>query len=172
MQMTMFATGTGAGLQDNIYERSQSVKRVSIFRDMNQEYMSLLTPLFERYSCPSGATVIQQGQPADYLYLILDGKVQVNYKPYDGAPITITHVGKDGLFGWSAVVGSRTYTSSVTAIEDLETYRIQGSELRKLCMEHPEAGKEILEQLANAASSRWKNSHEQVKAILVNAMKN
>ena len=160
------------GMRDNICKRSESVKRASILRNMDQEYMDFLTPLLERYSCPSGVTVIQQGQPAEYLYIILGGKVQVNYKPYDGAPITVTHIGKDGLFGWSAVVGSRTYTSSVTAIEQLETYRIQGSELRKLCMEHPEAGKEILERLASVVSSRWKNSHEQVKTILINAMKN
>jgi CRP-like cAMP-binding protein len=103
--------------------------------------------------------------------LIVDGKVQVSYKPYDGTPITVGHVEKDGVFGWSAVVGSQTYTSSVMAIEHLETYRIQGKDLRKLCMEHPEAGKEILERIANVVSSRWKNSHEQVKSILLNGMK-
>lgn len=144
--------------------------RIPIFSDMNPEYTNLLQPLMERYSCPSGATVIKQGQPADYLYLIIDGKVQVTYKPYDGTSITVTHVEKDGVFGWSAVVGSGTYTSSVTAIEKLDTFRIHGKELRKLCVKHPDAGREILERIANVVSSRWTNSHEQVKAILVNAM--
>ena len=106
--------------QDNILKMPE---QVAIFNDMDQQYVNLLKPLFERYSCPSGFTVIEQGQPADYLYVILDGKVQVTYKPYDGTPITVAHVEKDGVFGWSAVVGSRTYTSSVTAIEDLDTFR-------------------------------------------------
>ena len=154
--------------QDNMVEMPA---RVPTFNDMNQDYINLLQPLFERYSCPSGAVVIQQGQPAEYLYLIVDGKVQVTYKPYDGTPITVAHVEKDGVFGWSALVGSRTYTSSVTAIEDLDTFRIHGNDLRKLCVEHPEAGKEILERIASVVSSRWKNSHEQVKSILVNGMK-
>lgn len=145
--------------------------RVPTFSDMDQEYVNLLTPLFERYSCPSGELVIQQGQPAEYLYLIIEGKVQVTYKPYDGTTITVAHVEKDGVFGWSAVVGSRRYTSSVIAIEALDTFRIHGDELRKLCVTHPEAGREILERIANVVSSRWKNSHEQVKAILVNGMK-
>ena len=164
----IFATGMAWGRQDNMLKMPD---RVPVFNDMNAEYLNLLKPLFERFSCPSGATVIQQGQPADYLYLIIDGKAQVTYKPYDGVPITVAHVEKDGVFGWSAVVGSRTYTSSVTAIEDLETYRVQGNELRKLCVEHPEAGKEILDRIANGVSSRWKNSHEQVKSILMNGMK-
>lgn len=144
--------------------------RVRVFNDMNAEYLNLLMPLFEHFSCSSGATVIQQGQPAEYLYLIVNGKAQVTYKPYDGAPITVAHVEEDGVFGWSAVVGSRTYTSSVTAIEDLDTYRIQGNELRKLCVDHPEAGKEILERIASGVSARWKNSHEQVKSILMHGM--
>jgi CRP-like cAMP-binding protein len=138
---------------------------------MNQEYVNLLEPLFEHFSCRSGAVVIEQGKPADYLYLIVDGKVQVTYKPYDGTAITVGHVEKDGVFGWSAVVGSQTYTSSVTAIEDLETVRIHGNDLRKLCVEHPDAGREILERIASVVSSRWTNSHEQVKSILVNGMK-
>jgi CRP/FNR family transcriptional regulator, cyclic AMP receptor protein len=153
--------------QDN---KLKMLDRVATFSNMNPNYVKLLEPLFERYACPSGTTVIQQGQPADYLYLILDGKVQVSYKPYDGASITVSHVEKDGVFGWSAVVGSRTYTSSVTAIEDLETYRIHGNELRKLCVDHPEAGREILERIASVVSSRWNNSHEQVKSMLVNGM--
>ncbi len=147
------------------------LERVATFINMNQDYVKLLEPLFERYACPSGTTVIEQGQPADYLYLILDGKVQVSYKPYDGSSITVSHVEKDGVFGWSAVVGSRTYTSSVTAIEDLDTYRIHGNELRNLCANHPEAGKEILERIAGVVSSRWNNSHEQVKSMLVNGMR-
>jgi CRP-like cAMP-binding protein len=168
MQMMIFATGTVCTCQDNIFIM---LDRVAIFSNMNQDYVKLLEPLFERYTCPSGATVIEQGQPADYLYLILDGKVQVSYKPYDGTSITVAHVEKDGVFGWSAVVGSRTYTSSVTAIEDLDSYRIHGNELRKLCVEHPEAGRDILERIANVVSSRWTNSHEQVKSMLVNGMK-
>ena len=146
------------------------MKRVPTFSDMNEQYVNLVKPLFERYSCRSGTIVIQQGQPAEYLYLVLDGQVQVSYKPYDGTAITVAHVGKGGLFGWSAVVGSESYTSSVTAIENLDSFRIRGKALRKLCREHPEAGKEILERLANVVSSRWANSHEQVKSLLVNAL--
>ena len=172
MQIMIFATGRSLRYNDKMNKRYQSVKRILIFKNMNEEYVNLLKKLFEPYTCPAGVTVIEQGARADYLYLVLDGKAQVSFKPYDGLPITVSHVGKNGLFGWSAVVGSRTYTSSVTAIENLETVRIHGNELRKLCVENPEAGKEILERLATAVSSRWKNAHEQVKAMLLQGLKN
>ena len=146
------------------------MRQLSILKYMKEEHATLFQRLFERYSFRSGTVVVQQGAPAEYFYLVISGKAQVSFKPYDGTPITVSHVGKDGLFGWSAVVGSPTYTSSVTATEDLETYRIRGSRLRNLCIDAPEAGKDILERLANTVGSRWKNAHEQVKSLLVQGM--
>ena len=138
---------------------------------MKEEHAKLFQRLFERYSFRSGTIVVRQGAPAEYFYLVISGKVQVSFKPYDGTAITVSHMGKDGLFGWSAVLGSRTYTSSVTAIDELETYRISGSRLRQLCADYPEAGRDILEHLANIVSSRWNNAHEQVKAMLLEVMR-
>lgn len=145
---------------------------VPAFEDLNDEYMGLLKPLFEPFSCPAGSVILQQGAPADYLYLILKGTVEMSFKPEDATPITISHVEKGGWFGWSAVVGSKKYTSSAIAVDDLETIRIHGNELRKLCMEQPEAGKVVLERLASNVSSRWKDAHQQVRSILAKGIKN
>ena len=137
-----------------------------LFRDVRKKYVNILYPLFVRVICTKGTVVIKQGDEAEFLYLIEKGKVEISYKPYDGEAMTITHVGRDGLFGWSALVGSSKYTSSAIAIEDVDALRIRGAELRALCVENPEAGKEILDRLANAVSSRWKDAHAQVRSIL------
>jgi CRP/FNR family transcriptional regulator, cyclic AMP receptor protein len=146
------------------------VKRSAIFEDLNETMLNVLTPLFEVFSCQPGTVIFQQGDRAEYLYLVMEGKVDMSFKPYDGNPITISHVEKGGLFGWSAVVGSDTYTSTAIAIEGLEAYRIEGSDLLKFCREHPEAGKDILERPADGVSSRWKDAHKQVQSILFQGM--
>jgi CRP-like cAMP-binding protein len=145
---------------------------VPAFEDLGDEYVNLLKPLFEPFSCQAGSIVLQQGAPADYLYLILNGQVEMSFKPDDGTPITISHVEKGGWFGWSAVVGSRKYTSSAIAIMNLETIRIHGNELRKLCVEQPKVGKVVLERLADNVSFRWKDAHNQVQSILTKGLKN
>ena len=144
--------------------------RPTIFAELDTETMDLLQPLLEPFSCRAGTVVLRQGTPAEHIYMIKRGKVEVSYKPYDGTPITVSILEKDGLFGWSAVVGSSKYTSSATAIEDLEAYRIKGSELRKFCMQHPDAGRDILERLASAVSYRWVDAHEQIKSMLMHGM--
>jgi CRP-like cAMP-binding protein len=146
--------------------------RLRVFANLSEEHLHVLEALMEAFTCRAGQAIIRQNFPAEYLYVITKGKVEISYKPYDGAPITITHVEAGGLFGWSAVIGSEKYTSSATAIEDLEAVRVHGNELRKLCASNPEAGREILNSLANSVSSRWKDAHEQVKAILEKGMNN
>lgn len=146
------------------------VHHLPIFDALSREHFSALEPLLETISCPAGDFVIEQDTPAEYLYIVLSGAVQISFKPYDGMPITISHVEPGGLFGWSAVIGSGKYTSSVIAIEPLEAARIRGSDLRKLTKRNPEAGREIMNSLADAISTRWKDAREQVKLILEKGM--
>jgi len=141
-----------------------------VFKGIDREYIALLQPLFERYSCTAKTAVIEQGAVADFLYLIESGRVEIFFKPYDDETITITHVEKYGIFGWSAVIGSTKYSSSAIAIEELTALRIRGRDLRKLCREYPHAGAMILDRLASAVSSRWKDAHSQVRSILENGM--
>ena len=143
---------------------------MAIFQELDEDLIDLLSPLFETFSCPPGTVIFQQGDQAEFLYLVIDGKVDMSFKPYDGTSITISHVGKGGLFGWSAVVGSDKYTSTAIAIGDVEAFRVHGSDLRKFCQEHPNEGKDILERLADGVSSRWKDAHKQVQSILFHGM--
>lgn len=115
--------------------------------------------------------IIQQGSKAEYIYVMARGRVEIIYKPYDGNAITVTHAEAGGVFGWSAVTGSRLYSSSGIAIEPVAGIRMRGDRIRKLCRENPEAGREILNCLADAVGSRWKDAHNQVRSILSHGMK-
>lgn len=144
--------------------------RLAIFKELDEDLIDLLSPLFEEFSCRPGTVIFRQGDQAEFLYVMIDGKVDMSFKPYDGIPITVSHVGRGGLFGWSAVVGSDKYTSTAVAIGDVEAFRVHGSDLRRFCREHPTEGKDILERLADGVSSRWKDAHKQVQSILLQGM--
>jgi CRP-like cAMP-binding protein len=147
------------------------MNRVTIFKGLDADELELLKPLFEVFSCQSGTFIFQQGEPADFLYLLIEGKVEMSFKPYDEVPITIAQVEKDDLFGWSAVVGSDKYTSSAMATENVVAYRVHGGELHKFCRDHPNAGQDILERLADCVSFRQTDAHRQVQSMILQGMK-
>ncbi len=142
-----------------------TLKDISLFQGLSVDEIRLVESLFEPRTCKKG-WVFEQGDPARYLYLVLEGVVEIRYKPYDGPPITITRVKDGGVFGWSAIAGNAVYTSGAICEEDCQVVRIQGSLLRSLCVKHPEIGATLLDRLADSVSMRWQDSHSQVRAIL------
>lgn len=151
-------------------EMLQELRAIPSFEDLNEETLRLVEPLFERYACPAGTVIFEQGDPALYLYLLLRGTVTLRYKPYDGPPLDLTQITPGGVFGWSAVVGNPSYTSGTVAKEDVEAIRIRGTALRGLAVRHPQAGHVILDKLAAKVANRWKNANQQVREILQEAI--
>ncbi len=143
---------------------------IPFLKDLPQEQFDLLAPLFMPFTASPKTVIFEQGDQAEYLYLISSGTVSIQYKPYDGPKIIITHLHTGDVFGWSSVIGGGTYTTSIVSEGSLEAIRIRGAELRELCKEHYEAGCAILEKLAEVVSPRWKNAKDQIRDMLQNKL--
>ncbi len=136
------------------------------FRGLSPDQLDLIAPLFEPIVVPAGTVIFKQGDEAVFLYVINQGSVTIQYKPYDGPMITLSHLRAGEVFGWSSVVGGETYTSDAISVNDVEALRLRGSDLVKLCEHEPQAGLAILDKLAEAVSPRWTYAREQIQSIL------
>ena len=136
------------------------------FRGLTREQFDLLVPLLEPCTVPGGTVIFKQGDEATHLYVIRNGAVTIQYKPYDGPIITLSHLQPGEIFGWSAVVGGQTYTSDAISITEVDTLRLRGSDLVQLCADHPKAGYAILEKLAEGVSPRWTYAKQQIQNVL------
>ncbi len=137
-----------------------------LLKSLGPEPWNLLAPFLESVHMPAGMAVFEQGDEATHLYLLLRGRVTISFKPHDGSQIVVARLRSGDVFGWSSVVGGRTYTSSAVCVTKIEALRIRGTDLRRVCQEHPQAGGLILERLAETVSPRWKNAREQIHRIL------
>jgi CRP/FNR family transcriptional regulator, cyclic AMP receptor protein len=146
------------------------ITRFPLFRDLSAADLKIISPLFSTQAYPLDAIIFEQGEPADCLYLLAEGEVQIRYKPYDGDPINLSRIKSGGVFGWSAVLGNAVYSSTAACSEDSEVLFVSGPELRHLLIAHPQTGRIVLDRLARAVSSRWVNAHAQIKKMLNNGI--
>lgn len=144
----------------------KALDSIPLFKDVDDHILQLLEPLFEPYSCIAEKVIFEQGDPALFIYLILAGTVEVNYKPYDGPPLTITTLTQGNIVGWSAAIGNATYTSGAVCREDCEAIRMSKRDLFDLCATEPEAGRIILNLLAESVSPRWQDAQSQIQVLL------
>jgi CRP-like cAMP-binding protein len=143
----------------------EALTHIPLFQNLLPSQIMLLDPLFEHFTCGPNTLIFEQGGKPEYLYVLLKGTVEINYKPYDGPPITLTRLHKWDVFGWSAVVGSKLYTSSSFGASYVDAIRIRGVDLWRLVRNHPETGKIILDRLAEYVSPRWTNAQDEVQAL-------
>jgi CRP-like cAMP-binding protein len=148
----------------------KTLESVPLFSDVDVYILQLLEPLFEPFAFQAGAVIFEQGDPAHYLYLVLEGTIEMRYKPYDGPPLTITSLAQGSIIGWSAVIGNPVYTSGAVSKDDCQTIRMSSRDLHKLCAREPEAGRIILNLLAESVSSRWQDARSQIQVLLNNTI--
>ncbi len=148
----------------------QDYAQLSIFTGLDGNQISQLTPYMVECQFPKDAMIFEQGQTADFLYILLSGEVVVRYKPYDGPPLNVARIEPGGVFGWSAALRRDVYTSGAIAVTETVAYRIRGSNLQVICAEHPNTGKILLERLASVIAERLRSTHTQVLDILTEGM--
>lgn len=148
----------------------QDYAQLSIFAGLDGNQISQLSPFMLEVQLHRDQVVFEQGNPAEYLYILLAGEVTIHYKPYDGPPLTVARIEPGGVFGWSAALRRDVYTSGAFAVQDSLAYRIRGTNLPVICNQYPETGKILLERLAGVIAERLRSTHTQVLGILTQGM--
>jgi CRP-like cAMP-binding protein len=169
----MFATRRLASGKLNYYQRfkglpmpSEAFNRLPIFQGMTAAQHDLLRPLFMLCDCNDQTVIFEQGEAAEFLYVVAEGEVVVSFKPDDGPAITVTRVLSGGVVGWSAALGSRRYTSGAYCAGNTRLLKIRGIDLRELCEQYPDTGVLLLDRLAAVIAQRLTNTHDQILALL------
>lgn len=162
----MFITRNPSCNRDTMQASSQTMRTNSFLKNLTPEQWNLLAPFFESVRASAGTAIFEQGDRATHLYVLLRGRVTISFKPHDGSQIVVARLRGGDVFGWSSVIGGRTYTSSAVCVTRVDALRIRGADLQRVCREHPQAGGRILERLAEVVSPRWKNAREQIQRIL------
>lgn len=137
-----------------------------LFQGLTPSQSMLVVPLFQSVYEPAGSIIFEQGGSAEYLYLVIDGEVNIRYKPDDGPALMVARIRPEGVVGWSSALGSPTYTSSAVCSTDCHMLRVKGQDLRALCENYPETGSLMLERLAVVIAERIRNTYEPVITLL------
>jgi CRP-like cAMP-binding protein len=142
----------------------------TLFHGLTPEQINLLQEMMIERKVSAGEVIFEQGDPATSMYIVIHGMIVVRHKPYDEPWIDVANIRKDGIFGWSAVLGHQLYTSSAIALVDSSLVEIDSSQLRSLCLQHPDMGVILLERLAAAIADRYQNTQANIIRMLNNEM--
>jgi CRP-like cAMP-binding protein len=134
------------------------------FSQLSPALLERLARIAEEHVVPAGETIFTEPDPADYLYLIVRGAVDLAYELGDGEWRVVDTLVDGELMGWCAFVEPYRWAARGTAAKETHLIRLAAGPLRRFCEEDHALGYQLLHLIAQLLSDRVRNAWTQVAA--------
>ena len=125
-------------------DRSEDLKRVPLFSDLNKRQLKRIGSDFRERSFKPGTSVVRQGEMSGIgFFVITAGEASVAVDGRDVATL-----GPGDHFGELALISERTRAATVTAETRLECLEITFWDFRRIAKANPDITWKLLQQVA------------------------
>jgi CRP/FNR family transcriptional regulator, cyclic AMP receptor protein len=122
--------------------------RAGIFHGVSRKAAAALTNHLGQLSFPPKRTILREGQPGEYLYIIQAGKVKVRRTTTDGRETLLAVLGPADIFGELALFDPGPRASTVTTLTPVHTMTLDRQGLHNWILEYPQIAEHLLRLLA------------------------
>jgi MFS family permease len=138
------------------------LEALEIFAAASRSVLERLGAAAAVVTAPQGGPIVSEGDPADALYVLTSGSVEVSSRGESGgAQEVIRTMGPGSYFGEIGLLGRIPRTATVTALEDCEMLRIPGDDFLDALTAGPPSG-----ALIEGARARLTRTHPSREAVL------
>jgi len=121
-----------------------------------------LSALAESRTFAAGDVLMREGEPHDFLGLLLAGRLALRLRVPERGPVTILTVEPGDLVGWSALVPPYRATSTVVALADSEVANFEGTRLRAALADDDSLAAEFYPLILDAVARRLEGTRLQL----------
>lgn len=142
------------------------LRRYPFFCYLDEAQQTAIALIGEEATYAPGETIFEEGQPADTLYLLLEGCVDLYYTASGDSKdqMLVTEINPGEPFSISALIEPHLLTATAKAPTLSRVLQIQGKGLRALCEVDPKMGYTLMRQAAKAAMDRLHFTRVQLAA--------
>lgn len=151
---------------EQIKELLRDLREEIIFSLLEDEDIEKIAPFFELNTYPSGAVVFKEGDPGDFVGLVISGKLEVKKQTeFKGNQVIIALLTKGALVGELSILDRNSRSATVEAVEKTTMLILMNDKLEVLMQEHPSTGIKLLKGLLRILSIRLRKATERLTHI-------
>ena len=135
-------------------DTDQILAGMGLFSSLSGTMLRQVAQAAEWRQYRAGGQLFYEGAHCDELFVLQQGKVQLQMRVPGRGSIPILTLGPGQLLAWSAVLGAGEMTTSATALADTSAFIWRASKLKELFEQDHEFGYRFMEQLASALARR------------------
>lgn len=129
------------------------LRGIRILADMTNDQVDALMSFGEVLRFAPGEKLVKQGEPANALYLLMEGKISAYSTDARGNETHLRTTETGGHFGEIGVLESGVRTATVKAISDCAVFRMDAQQFRNL-LKSPDLAAPLLHGLSRSLAIR------------------
>ncbi|WP_319763417.1 cyclic nucleotide-binding domain-containing protein [Maridesulfovibrio sp.] len=152
-------------------------KSIPLFQNLEEEELQQVKPIFASIAVRSGTDIISEGEEADEMFILVDGRVRITKAMLmKGMSMPLSEIKNtckvlanlEGsnypIFGEIALIDRDQRSATVTVVEDSEFLVTDRMKFFEFIESHPETGSKLLMTISKRmASTIRRNNNELVK---------
>ncbi len=146
------------------------LRRFPFFHFLDDAQLKALAMIAEEVTYDRGAVIVEAGQPASALYVLIEGDVAYylvatsEHDPYYKKEYFISEINPGEIFGISALIEPYVYTATLKADKPSRAIQINAPALRALCEVDVKLSGGLYRAIAKVAMERLKDTRIQLVA--------
>lgn len=131
------------------------LRKAELFLDLNEiQLEEILRNAFFK-SFKEGDTIFNQGEKADFLYILIEGSIDLSVKDKEDVGFMTSKIEKEGsVFGTPSLMEPPSYNVSAKCLKPTKALAIKAEYLKKSMEDDPQMGILILKRLASIYFNR------------------
>ena len=136
------------------------LRRYPFFAHLDEAQLQAVAMLAQEIKVETGTTILEENNPADAFYLLLEGNIDLyytvieSYRPELRKEFVVGEVNPGEPFGISALIEPFRFTSTARASIDSRVIGIDAQALRQLLEKNQSLAYQIYMKIAKAAMER------------------
>ncbi|HAK87861.1 MAG TPA: Crp/Fnr family transcriptional regulator [Nitrospiraceae bacterium] len=139
----------------------KDLKKIPIFSNLSDDEIKEIRPYLIEESFKKKHEIFSEGDPPDWFYILLNGKVKITKLSQDGREIIIELISPPDFFGGFAVLKGFPYPANAVAMEDSGIIKMSRPNLLKIIDRFPNVMYDITANLGD----RIREFHDTLKNI-------
>jgi len=136
------------------------LQEVELFKGLPQAVLEQIAAACEEVGKSKGEFALRAGQPAEFLYVLKQGRARVTIG--EKAHIHFLSCDPGDIFGWPSLVDRPVYTASVECLEDCKFLRISKEKLAEILARDSSSQAAFFKRLAGIIGQRLISAYDAV----------
>jgi len=135
-------------------------QQADLFWGMNKTFVKNVMESAEKKSHPKGQFLFQEGDPANYFYILIKGRIKLASGEVGQMVHTVDHAGE--AFGWSSLIDRDVYSASAECVKDTIVQKFDRRTIQKIIEEDTPNGLIFFKRLAGTIGYRLLCSYKMI----------